>query len=101
GGGILNRRETYRVAAQTLCGTGVVILYAASFAAHGFYQLVGNTTAFGFMAGVTVVAFLLAVRLPAMVVAILGLLGGFLTPVLLSTGVDHPVGLFGYVAILN
>src|SRR5262249_55222234 len=28
-------------------------------------------------------------------------LGGFLTPVLLSTGQDNPLGLFGYIAILD
>ena len=41
---------------------------------------------------VTATAFLLAIRLDTQVVAILGLIGGFLTPVLLSTGVDNPVG---------
>jgi uncharacterized membrane protein len=50
---------------------------------------------------ITSTAFLLAVRLDALVVAILGMLGGFLTPVLLSTGVDNPGGLFGYIAILD
>jgi uncharacterized membrane protein len=29
------------------------------------------------------------------------MLGGFLTPVLLSTGEDNPLGLFGYIAILD
>jgi hypothetical protein len=53
------------------------------------------------MALVTVVAFTLAVRLDAQVVAILGLLGGFLTPILLSTGKDNPVGLFSYIALLD
>ena len=41
---------------------------------------------------VTAVAFILAVRLEAQVVAVLGILGGFLTPVLLSTGHDNPAG---------
>jgi hypothetical protein len=50
---------------------------------------------------ITVTAFLLAVRLNALVVAILGMLGGFLTPILLSTGQDNPLGLFGYIAILD
>ena len=50
---------------------------------------------------ITATAFFLAVRLNAMVVAILGMLGGFLTPILLSTGVDNPFGLFGYIAILD
>jgi len=35
------------------------------------------------------------------VVAILGIAGGFLTPVLLSTGQDNPWGLFGYIALLD
>jgi hypothetical protein len=50
---------------------------------------------------ITATAFLIAIRLDAMVVAILGMLGGFLTPILLSTGVDNPLGLFGYIAILD
>ena len=53
------------------------------------------------MALITATAFLLAVRLNALVVAILGMLGGFLTPILLSTGQDNPLGLFGYIAILD
>jgi len=96
-GGVLLRRKAYLVTSQTLCATGVVILYAASFAAHG-YQLVGGGPAFLLMSLVTVVAFMIAGRLDAQVVAILGLVGGFLTPPLLSTGEDNPLGLFGYVA---
>ena len=34
-------------------------------------------------------------------VAILGLVGGFLTPALLSTGQDNPLGLFSYIALLD
>lgn len=100
-GGVLLKRKEYAVTAHALCGTGVVILYAVSFAAHATYGLISNPIAFVLMILVTVSAFLLAVRLPAMVVAILGLLGGFLTPPLLSTGVDNPLGLFGYIAILD
>ncbi len=50
---------------------------------------------------ITAVAFLLAVRLNAIVVAVLGIAGGFLTPILLSTGQDNPLGLFGYIALLD
>ena len=53
------------------------------------------------MSCVTIAAFFLAVALNAQVVVILGLLGGFLTPILLSTGQDNPLGLFGYIALLN
>ena len=46
------------------------------------------------MSCVTVAAFFLAVTLDAQVVVILGLLGGFLTPILLSTGEDRPARAF-------
>ena len=88
----LNR--TYAVIGQTLAATAVVALYAVTFAAHADYHLIGVLPAFGVMVLVTAVAFLLAARLDAQVVAILGLLGGFLTPVLLSTHKDNPIGLF-------
>ena len=101
GGALLHRREQYTVGAQALCGTGVVILYATTYAARSFYSLIGAVPAFVLMILITAAAFLLAVRFNALVVAILGLCGGFLTPVLLSTGQDNPLGLFGYLAFLN
>src|SRR5262249_56339136 len=56
---------------------------------------------FLFMTLITEVAFLLSVRLNAIIVAVLGIAGGFLTPILLSTNQDNPLGLFGYVALLD
>jgi uncharacterized membrane protein len=53
------------------------------------------------MAAVTTLAVLLSVRYDALAIAVLGLIGGFLTPVLLSTGRDNQVGLFTYVALLD
>jgi hypothetical protein len=50
---------------------------------------------------VTAVAFLLAVRMEARVVAVLGMLGGFLTPPLCSTGQDQVLALFGYITLLD
>ena len=94
-------RGRSRVTAQSLCGTGVVVLYASTFAAHAFYKLMGTTPTFALMSLVTAAAFALAVRMNAPVVAVLGVLGGFLTPPLLSTGVDNPIGLFGYLALLD
>lgn len=102
-GGLRLWRTTYAVTAQTLCATGVVILYAALFAGHAFYHLpwLPQSVTFGVMTLVTAGAFLLAVRLEAQVVAVLGLLGGFLTPILLSSGQDQALALFGYIALLN
>ena len=102
-GGVVMSRKNYPALSQTLCATGVVILYAVTFACHSIYkfQFFDVIPTFLLMALITTTAFLLAIRLDAMVVAILGMLGGFLTPILLSTGQDNPLGLFGYIAILD
>lgn len=102
-GGVVMSRRNFPALSQTLCATGVVILYAVTFACHSIYhfQSFGLLPTFLVMALITTTAFLLAARLDALVVAILGMLGGFLTPLLLSTGQDNPGGLFGYIAILD
>ena len=99
--GWLTATRRYRVSGQSLCATGVLVLYGNIFAAHVFYHLIELAPAFVSMAVVTAGAFFLAVRMNAQVIVVLGLLGGFLTPVLLSTGVDNPTALFGYIAVLN
>lgn len=104
GGGLfVHKRKNFEVLAQTLCATGVLVLYGVTFAAHALYHFaVFNAgVTFGVMTLVTAVAFLLAVRMNAQVVAVLGMVGGFLTPVLCSTGQDNPGGLFGYIALLD
>jgi uncharacterized membrane protein len=102
-GGLLIPRRRYATTAQTLCATGIVSLYAVTFACGSLYAFEWFTPmrTFLLMAANTAGAFLLAVRLGAQVVAVLGILGGFLTPILLSTGRDNTAGLFGYLALLD
>lgn len=101
-GGIrLHQRERYRVLAQTFCATGTLILYGSTYSAHAIYGFIGAGTAFAIMAFITTTAFVLAVRLEAQVIAVLGMVGGLLTPVLCSTGKDQPLALFSYIALLN
>ena len=98
--GWFTSRRNYRVPGQSLCATGVLVLYADIFGAHTFYGLLSLGAAFALMSLVTVAAFLLAVRMDAPVVVVLGLVGGFLTPLLLTTG-DRPLPTFSYIALLN
>src|SRR5439155_21968259 len=89
-GGLLLKRQENAVTAQTLCATGVLVLYAVTFACRAYYHfsLFGFVPTLLLMTLITAVAFVLAVRLNAIVVAVLGIAGGFLTPVLLSRGED-------------
>jgi uncharacterized membrane protein len=102
-GGLRLARSRYLVTSQTLVASGTVSLYAVTFACNSIYHFAffGPTASFLLMSLITATAFILAVRLEAPVVAVLGMLGGFLTPILLSTGQDNPAGLFGYLALLD
>lgn len=101
-GGVILSRKRYAFQGQTLCATGIVTLYAmTTICTPSHLSYLGTSSSLGLMVLITAAAFLLAVRLNAQVVAILGMLGGFVTPILLSTGHDNPVGLFTYIALLD
>ena len=94
-------RKGYERTANPLSGAGIAILYIAFFAGHSRYELISMPVAFAGMVFVTITACVLAVRYDAFATAVLGLLGGFATPVALSTGQDRPVALFSYILLLN
>src|SRR5688500_6440454 len=77
-GGLFIPRKRHAVTVQTLCATGLVVLYANIFASHALFDFIAPPVAFALMAVVTAGAFVLALKLNAQVVAVLGLLGGFL-----------------------
>jgi uncharacterized membrane protein len=95
------RRRRYGATADAVAGAGVVILYAAVWAARVLYTLVPGPVAWLLMVLVTLVCGLLSWRRESLVIALLGLVGGFLTPLLLATGAVDPIGLFGYVLLLD
>ncbi len=94
-------RKGYATTANAVSGAGIAILYIAFFTAHSLYHLIPLGPTFALMALVTVVAGLVAIRYDAIFTAGLGLLGGFVTPIVLSTGEDRPVALFAYLLLLN
>jgi len=91
-------QKTY---AQGLSGLGLAVLYLSFYSTFGFYHLLEPGYAFILMAMTTAMAGALALRYDAPAIAALGLLGGYATPLLLSTGEDRPWALFSYVLVLN
>lgn len=100
-GGEKAQRKDFKIFAQGLTGGGIAALYFAIFAAFSFYHLLGQTTAFGIMILITLTAVLISVRHDSFAIAVLGIVGGFLTPFFLSTGVPNQIGLFSYIALLD
>ncbi len=91
----------YAITANALEGAGIVALFSTLFAAHTLWHLLGSTPTFVLMVLVAAVAVGLSIRNNSLFIALLGLVGGFATPILLATGEDHAIGLFGYLLLLN
>ena len=99
--GEFTKKRKYAFVPNALAGAGIVCLYATFWAAKILYNLIGFEITFVLMVLVTAVGALLSIRQNSLFVAVLGLTGGFLTPLILSSGKDNPIGLFSYVLLLD
>ena len=99
--GEVTRRRGYDVVAKGVTAMGFAILYATVFAAHRWYALIDSGPAFAMAIGITAAAMLYAVVVDEVVVAVLSLVGGYVTPVVLSAGENLPNPLFSYVLIVS
>ena len=97
----LKAARRYPATANALDAAAIAILFSTFFAAHALWHLIPSSVAFGMLALVTATAVLLSIRRDSMFIAVLGLLGGFATPALLSTGENRPIPLFAYLLLLN
>jgi uncharacterized membrane protein len=100
-GGMQMLGKKYQAFGQGLIGGGIATLYFSVFTAYDFYHLINMPAAFALMIFVTICAGGMAVRFNSMLVAILGIIGGFGTPIMLRTDVVNFVGLFSYVLLLG
>jgi uncharacterized membrane protein len=97
----LKAARRYPVTANALDAAAIAVLFSTFFAAHALWNLIPSLAAFVLLAMVTAVAVLLSIRRESLFIAVLGLLGGFATPALLSTGENRPIPLFAYLMLLN
>jgi uncharacterized membrane protein len=95
------RSKGHLVFSWSLKAVGTGALYLSLWAAFQIYHLIPDLVAFAAMVLVTAFTAILALRQEAEVLAAFALLGGFATPVLLSTHQNHEVALFSYVALLD
>ena len=100
-GGIRLLGKKYHVIAQGLLGGGLLTLYFSVFAAGSMYHLVPIPAAFGLMILVTVAAGVLSVRTNSLLVAVLGLAGGYMTPVMLRTPTPNLPVFYAYILLLG
>ncbi len=94
-------RERRTVYGLLLQGGGVGVLYLTVFAAVKLYALIPSAMALPLMVVVCALSAFLAIRQDAAPLAFMGSAGGFLAPVLVSSGGGSHVALFSYYALLN
>lgn len=98
-----SRREdaAHRAFALVLQGGGFGLLYLMAYFALAWYALIGQGFAFVLFALLGVGCAILAVREDGPMLAVFGLAGAFLAPILASTGEGSHLALFSYDLLLN
>jgi uncharacterized membrane protein len=99
--GLVAHRRGRRLTSQMLTAAGVVLLYLSVFSAFGYYHLLSRDRAAVFLVVVVVEAAALAVLYDAPAVAVMAVVGGLLSPILLRSEHDRYVSLFFYLAVLD
>lgn len=94
-------RRNHMLYGLGLEGAGIGVLYLVVFAAAKLYLLLPITLALALMIGLVGLSCALAVLQDSKGLALSGSIGGFLAPVLMSTGSGSHVLLFSYYALLN
>ena len=95
------RSRGHALFSYSLKAIGIGTLYLSLWGAFQVYHLIPAAAAFAAMVIVTASTITLALTQDAELLATFALAGGFATPVLLSTGENHEVVLFTYVALLD
>lgn len=95
------RNKGHTFFSYSLKAVGIGTLYLSLWGAYQIYHLVPSAAAFFAMIAVTASTVTLALTQDAEILAVYAMIGGFGTPVLLSTGQNHEIVLFSYVCLLD
>ena len=95
------QRRSRPVYGVSLQGGGVAVLYVTTYASFVVYDIVGAIPAAAAVVVVTAGAGVLAVLQDSRVLAVLGIIGGFLAPVLTYSRPDDHVYVFSFFLVLN
>jgi len=95
------RKNKHEAFSYSLKAVGIGTLYLSLWGAFQVYHLIPAAAAFLAMTIITATTIAMALSQNAELLAAFSLIGGFSTPMLLSTGENHEVALFSYVCLLD
>ncbi|MBL0104674.1 MAG: DUF2339 domain-containing protein [Bacteroidetes bacterium] len=94
-------KKDYEKFSAVLVSGSMAILYFITFAGFAYYQLMIREVAFGLMFLFTVFTVYAAIQYNQQVIALIGLVGAYAVPFLLSNNSGQAAVLFTYMAIIN
>lgn len=94
-------KEKYHAFSSILVGGGISVLYITITLAFQEYGLLSQSVAFGLLIAITVFSVILSLLYDRKELAIFSLLGGFGSPLMISSGTGNYIVLFSYIFILN
>jgi uncharacterized membrane protein len=94
-------QQRYAVWSQAVMGTGIAILYLSIYAAFGIHELMGTLPSLAILALITITGAALSLRHQSLGLALLAVLGGLFTPLILERDLPDAWLLLGYILILD
>ena len=94
-------KPKYEKFSAVLVSGAMAIFYFLTYVAYDFYQMFPTGVAFALMFFVTVATIWFALSYNQQIIALIGMVGGYAVPFLLSNGGGHVWVLFSYVAFIN
>lgn len=101
GGSFRFERGRYDTMRQTFAAGGVGVLYSVFFAATLYYEYLPKPAGFAALSIVSAAAFVLALFHRGVAISVLGGVGAYLTPLLVTTGQGGLLSLFTYLSVVN
>ena len=100
-GTAINLKANYEKLSAVIISGAMTILYFMTYFAYATYGLIPQAIAFGLMAVFTVFTVIAALHYNRQIIAVLGLVGSYAVPFLLSNDSGNTTFLFTYMAIIN
>jgi len=94
-------KKKYESYSAVLVSGAIAILYFITYAAYSFYDLIPQTMAFALMLFFTAFSVLAAINYNKQVIALIGLVGAYAIPFLLSEETGQVLVLYSYMTIIN
>lgn len=94
-------KPKYKNFSAVLVSGSTAIMYFLTYAAYSYYGIFNQIVAFALMVLFTIFTILASINFNLQVIAIIGLVGAYAVPILLSDGSGKVQILFSYIGILN